>query len=241
MKDLVKVGICSSQLSVSFYEVEGCEYQTNFCVELKGYLNDSCEDDDEVGIAFVEGTIASLPYNIGKGCNAIFELEVGNYSYAYNALSPLYRANGELNYRLWSKIGGEYADRVIYVDKVVVRRGFVSENLGATLVIAGIKLIYQVINEKIPVVAILGSHDGFPRRGKAVQRYFKKNGFKPLKPKEELSHYLPISVIKKHPGIENVKVFFSEQNENRTFTKEKYLSKLDKFRAENKSTQQQEV
>jgi len=217
MKDTIEVGIYSHNLSISFHEVEGEEYQVNFYASLMGYLGES---DDDVQVAHVEGTIATLPHRVGKGINRIFPLEVGEHFYAYPALSPLYLANGHLSDRMWAKVGGdEFSTRAIYVDKVVVEKGFTSTNLGAKLVIAAMKLIYKILQEELPVIAILGSYDGYAERGKSVRKYFKRHGFKPLKPKEELAHFLPISTIRMAPSIEDVQVFFSEQKKNRKLKK----------------------
>lgn len=222
MKNAIEVGIYSHNLSVSFNEVFENENETqlNFFANLTGVLCKNDDDIEPVHVAHIEGTIASLPYRVGKGINRIFELEIGNHFYAYSALDPLYLANDCLSKKMWNKVGGnDYSTRVIYIDKVVVEKGFVSINLGAKFVIATMNLIYKLLQEEIPVIAILGSYDGFPSRGKSVAQYFRRYGFKKLKVKEELSHFLPISKIKTDSGIEDVKVFFSEQKKNK-ITKE---------------------
>jgi hypothetical protein len=215
MTDAIEVGIYSHNLSVSFHEVfeREEEDQINFYVNLMGCLD---ENNDDVQVAHVEGTIASLPSRVGKGIQKIFALEIGDHFYAYPALSPLYLANGCLSDRMWTKVGGDdFSTRVVYVDKVVVEKGFVSINLGAKLVIAAMNLIYKILQEELPVIAILGSHDGYVDRGETVRKYFKRCGFKPLKPKEELSHFLPISKIKTASSIEDVEVFFSQQKKDK--------------------------
>lgn len=207
MKDAKNVCVFLYNLSISFDEIEGEENQFNFLANLTGFLGE--ESEDEVSIACVEGAIGNLPYAIGEGINKFLDLEIGDYANSFECLSPLYLSNGELCEKLWAKVGGkDYSTRFMYIEKVEVRKGIISKNLGAELVLAVANKVHKILQDEIPVFAILGSYE---ERHEAVVRYFRQNGFKPLKPKEKLAHFLPISKIKKYSNIKDAIVYFDEK------------------------------
>lgn len=184
------------------------------CLKLRFDANliDFDDNDQFYEVGQVQGAILNLPEFSGTGIDQIFCLEVLNCECAYNALAPLYDENGTLDSRKWKTVGGTLRkNRVIYIEKVSVNPRFASRNLGACLLFSTLQLIHRVIGEKAPVLAMLGSFDK-KRCGTVVQRYFEQNGFKSVD-EDQVSFYLPLKTIAKHPGLEDVEAFHRQVKE----------------------------
>lgn len=201
-------------LFVSFNKVEGTDSEINFhaSVEAAEYDSEDADEpvrDDPTTLAYAKGTLAYLPTKLNPHDST--ELEIGESAYAHDALSPLYNKNGSLNKTLWKKIGGSALDcilqpRVIYIDKVEVYDFVSSYNLGACIPYAVANVIYNIMGQVVPVVAILGSYDG-KRKAETIQQYFVRHGWKQTHPAHDLSHYLSPSRVIAHEGLAGVKAY----------------------------------
>lgn len=208
--EVSKLIVSNDRIDLSFNSLECDPFQVNFTASIcasPSYDNDDY-DDAEYWVASLKGVVSILPDELNE--NDACQLELAGHYYAHCALSPIYKKNGDIDDRIWKKLGGyEFDDnkQVIYLDECCVHPQIASRNLGISLVYGTAKLLNNIYCKNLPIVAILGNYDGHDDRKKhkseVVERYFKSNGFKQIK-KSKNAYYLPWQLVEKHSGLDGV-------------------------------------